>query len=147
MCARTAGRPAARFKGVRFTIKMTEVEAIKSLISRWYEAKSWAENLLCEHLELESPEDILDSEHRGRKKIGDTEWYSRTHGVGVDVCKPNNKGGIDFDFDKPDPDEWRLREFLIKQLNDGNLVKKNYKKFLQDDGLWKKTYEKAIQET
>ncbi len=45
----------------------------------------------------------------------------RTHGVGVDIDRGIRCGGIDFDFDKPNPDPWRLRLFAEKQLNAGNL--------------------------
>jgi hypothetical protein len=61
----------------------------------------------------------------------------------VDITKPGNKGGIDFDFDKPEPDEWRLREFLIKQLNDGNLTKKIYRPLLQDKKRFSLAFDKC----
>ena len=126
---------------------MDNVEAIKALISSWYSTRAWAEKMLCNHLELENANDVLLSENRGNKKLGNTEWYFRTHGVGVDIYKPDNKGGIDFDFDKTDPDVWRLKGFLIKQLNDGKLTKKHYKNFLHNQELWITSFEKCIKET
>ena len=126
---------------------MNDVEAVKSLISSWYTTRSWAEQMLCSHLGLANAKDVLRSENRGNMQLGDTEWLFRTHGVGVDIYKPDNKGGIDFDFDKAAPDEWRLRGFLIKQLNDGKLTKKYYKNFMHDQELWKATFDKAVKET
>jgi len=124
-------------------ITMTNTEAIIELIEKWYSTKSWAELLICKSLNIESASDILQQEYRGKKKLGDSDWYYRTHGVGVDIAKVGNKGGIDFDFDKKHPDNYRLREFMIKQLNDGKLVKKHYRELLQDEQLWRESYEAA----
>ena len=54
----------------------------------------------------------------------------RIHGIGVDISKPQNKGGIDFDFGKP-PCCFRLQGFMIKQYNAGNLHKKAYRPLMQ----------------
>ena len=115
-----------------FISLMNDIEAIKELIKRWYEVRQWAEKFLCDSLKLKNPCDILQSKYRGRHQVLDTEWWYRTHGIGVDITKSGNKGGIDFDFDKLEPDEWRLREFMVKQLNDGTLIKRTYRPLLQD---------------
>ncbi len=60
----------------------------------------------------------------------------RTHGVGVDIYRTNTVGGIDFDFNKPEPDEWRLRIFLEKQYNDGNLPFDEYRDLYADEELF-----------
>ena len=39
--------------------------------------------------------------------IPGTHWVYRTHGVGVDIYRTASVGGIDFDFNMPDPDEWQ----------------------------------------
>lgn len=62
-----------------------------------------------------------------------TTWFFRTHGIGVDVFRTWNVGGIDFDFDKVDPDPWRLGIFLEKQLNAGSLSFEKYGKLIDDE--------------
>jgi len=126
---------------------MNQSDAIIELIDKWYSTKSWAESLICEHLNIEKASDILQLGHRGKKKLGDTDWFYRTHGVGVDISKMGNKGGIDFDFDQETPDSYRLREFMIKQLNDGKIIKKYYRKLLQNEQLWRDAYECSINQT
>jgi hypothetical protein len=126
---------------------MTELEALAKLVEKWHLSKAWAESLLCEHMNISDAESILHSEFRGRKPIANTGWFYRTHGIGVDIYKPGNRGGIDFDFGTKKLDSFKLREFMIKQLNAGNLTKKYYRNLLQDSELWQKTFELACSET
>jgi len=115
---------------------MNHIEAINELMSKWHETRFWAEELLCTKFNLNNAFEILEPEFRGKIKIPDTPWFYRTHGVGVDISKPNNTGGIDFDFNKEFPDSWDLREFMIKQLNDGAIPKRIYRPLLQNKEAW-----------
>jgi len=126
---------------------MTNTEAVIELIGSWHSTKCWAESLICKHLDIETASDILGQEYRGKKQLSDTSWYYRTHGVGVDISKKGNKGGIDFDFDKGFPDSYRLRGFMIKQFNDGKLIKKYYRELLQDEKVWLDAYDVAVRDT
>ncbi|ASM52182.1 hypothetical protein PESP_b0652 [Pseudoalteromonas espejiana DSM 9414] len=119
---------------------MTEHESMHELIIKWHNTKKWAELLICEKLNLSNAEDILLPENRGKKPITGTEWFYRTHGKGVDIFKEGNKGGIDFNFGSEKLDSYKLKGFMIKQLNDGNLIKKNYRQLLQDSNLWDSTF-------
>ena len=113
------------------------------LVEIWRSTKAWAERLICEHLNVANAADILLAEHRGKNRLGNSDWFYRTHGVGVDISKNGNKGGIDFDFGQNHPDSYRLREFMIKQLNDGGLTKRHYRELLKNKQLWKDVYDSA----
>ena len=123
---------------------MDNLEKISRLIPLWYAQKMWAEELLKRAFSLEKAEDILQKEYRGRKPILGTNWMYRTHGVGVDIYRTADVGGIDFDFDKPDPDEWRLRIFFEKQYNEGNLPLEEYRELYEDEGLLQCFVTKAL---
>lgn len=120
---------------------MNDVELIGQIVPLWYEKKKWAEDLIVTKLNLSHPQDILKPENRGDKKIPSTEWHYRTHGVGIDIYLSENEdsGGIDFDFDKPDPDGWRLRIFFEKQYIEGSLDKATFKELFED----RKRFEEA----
>jgi hypothetical protein len=62
----------------------------------------------------------------------------------VDVFKTPDVGGIDFDFDKPNPDLWRLRIFIERQVNDGNLSYDSYRELLDDEALMKDAISKVL---
>ena len=113
-----------------------DAELIASLVSSWHETRRWAEALLTEALGLAEPMDVLEQPRRGRHQIEGTDWWYRTHGSGVDVFQPGNMGGIDFDFAKYEIDRYRLRFFMIKQFNAGNLEKSDYRPLLQDEARW-----------
>lgn len=117
-------------------MSMNDTEAVKALVVNWHETREWAEKLLVQAFDLNVASDILHRTNRGNKQIPGSEWHYRTHGVGVDIFKPGNKGGIDFDFDKPTPDPWRLRCFMIKQYNAGMLPKKTYRPLIQEEDRW-----------
>ncbi len=114
---------------------MDNLEKISKLIPLWYAQKAWAEELLERAFDLENAVDILQKDNRGRKSIPGTNWMYVTHGAGVNVYRTADVGGIDFDFDKPDPDEWRLRIFFEKQYNEGNLPLAEYRELYEDEGL------------
>jgi hypothetical protein len=109
---------------------------VSDLLRSWYSTRAWAEELLAESLGLDRPEHVLQAPHRGRHEIPGTDWEYRTHGVGVEITRPGNVGGVDFDFDQLVPDACRLREFLVKQYRFGSLVKKHYGPLLQDTARW-----------
>ncbi len=81
---------------------MNHAELIKFAIPLWYAEMAWAKELIKYAFNLENAEHILRKKFRGRKQVPGASWYIRTHGV--DVYKTPEVGGIDFDFDKPDPD-------------------------------------------
>ena len=113
---------------------------VADLIALWHETRSWAEKLLCDTFDLQHVDDFMPSlARKGTPRTGqfpDSPWSYRVHGIGIDISKPNNRGGIDFDFDKPHIDRWRLREFMVKQLNDGSIPTRFYRPLMQDSGRW-----------
>ena len=116
---------------------MNNLEKVQKIIPLWYAQRAWAEELLKRAFNLEEAHDILKKELRGNNPIQGTNWMYRTHGVGVDIYRTADVGGIDFDFDKPDPDEWRLRDFIERQYNEGNLPLAEYRELYEDEGLLK----------
>ncbi|MCW8929106.1 MAG: hypothetical protein OQL19_02580 [Gammaproteobacteria bacterium] len=123
---------------------MSNEELIKQLIPLWYAQRSWAEKLLIHSFNLEKAEDILKNEYRGRKSIPGTNWMYVTHGVGVDIYKTQETGGIDFDFDKLAPDPWRLQILFEKQYNDGNLNYTAYRHLFEDEELATEIIKKVL---
>lgn len=123
---------------------MTDIELIKNLIPLWYAEKKWAEELLTRALNLEVADDILQGQNRGNKQIPGTNWFYRTHGIGVDVYRTEEVGGIDFDFGKDNPDPWRLRIFFEKQYNAGNLSYEKYKHLFEDEELVESVINKVL---
>lgn len=112
---------------------MSDEELVRQLLPHWYATRTWAEEILVSSLGLTAPEDVLLVPHRGRKSIPGLTWHYRTHGIGVDIDRGLNCGGIDFDFDKADPDPWQLRIFAEKQLNAGNLPVEYNELILDED--------------
>jgi len=123
---------------------MTDIDLIKKIIPLWYAQYSWACELLKQALELEKAEDILKSEHRGFKEIPGTNWTYRTHGIGVDISRTPEVGGIDLDFDKPDPDAWRLQILFEKQFNEGNIPYAEYRHLAEDEETLKEAIVGAL---
>jgi hypothetical protein len=122
---------------------MTErVALIRQLVPLWYAEMAWAKELIARSFQLEKAEDILQV--RGRRTIPGTNWSLCTHGIGVDVYKTPAVGGIDFDFDKPDPDVWRLRIFFEKQLNDGSLDYSVYRELAENEELLVDSIKEAL---
>ncbi len=120
------------------------VNPIKAAIPLWYAQMAWAKELISRSFGLEKAEEILCRERRGTHVIPGTMWFIRTHGVGVDVYKTPDVGGIDFDFDKPHPDAWRLRIFIERQVNAGNLPYEPYRNLLDDEDLMKKAINEVL---
>ncbi|MBD9417588.1 hypothetical protein IB234_23775 [Pseudomonas sp. PDM16] len=121
-----------------------DVNPIKAAIPLWYAQMAWAKELISRSFALERAEDILRSESRGNRIIPGTAWYIRTHGIGVDVYKTLDTGGIDFDFDKPHPDHWRMRIFVQRQVNDGNLPFEPYRELLNNEELMSQAIAEAL---
>lgn len=117
---------------------------VVAVIPLWYAQITWARELIQRSFGLANVEDILLSENRGRRNIPGTAWFLCTHGVGVDIYKTPDVGGIDFDFDKPDPDPWRLRIFIERQVNDGGLPYHVFANLLNDDELMKRVIQEAL---
>lgn len=139
-----ARRPALRNRAMRVNRApryvrkmkmMNNQDLLKNLVPLWHATRAWAEELLRRHLELENAADVLKTENRGRKAIKGTNWIYRTHGVGVDIYKTEESGGIDFDFDKPEPDTWRMKTFFKRQYNEGNLNFETYRHLFEDEEL------------
>lgn len=124
---------------------MDNLEKIKNLIPLWYAQRKWAEELLVRVFHLASAEEILEPEHRGRMTIPGTHWVYRTHGVGVDIYRTASVGGIDFDFNNPDPDEWRLKIFFEKQYNEDNLSFTAYRELHEDEELLDRVIKMALE--
>ena len=123
---------------------MDNFERIKKIIPLWYAHRAWAEELLSKAFGLDQAQDILSSKYRGNNPIPGTNWMYRTHGVGVDIYRASDVGGIDFDFDKLDPDAWRLRIFFEKQYNEGNLPLTEYRELYEDKELLQCAIEQAL---
>lgn len=111
-------------------------ELLAELVRQWHSTRKWAEQLLVDSLGLSKPEDVLQGPLRGHHKIPGSPWQYRTHGNGVEIFQDGNKGGIDFDFDEARPCTWRLREFLVKQLNAGQLRKADYRPLAMSSERW-----------
>jgi len=114
---------------------MKNHKLIKNIIPLWYAQRAWAEELLKRAFNLKEAHDIMNKDNRGNKQIPGTNWMYRTHGVGIDIYRTEEVGGIDFDFDKPDPDSWRLKIFFEKQYNEGNLSYNEYRHLFHDEEL------------
>jgi hypothetical protein len=110
-----------------------DIRLIREVIPLWHAEMAWAKELLKRAFKLEDAQDIMRREFRGLHQIPGTTWFFRTHGIGVDVFRTWNVGGIDFDFDKVDPDPWRLGIFLEKQMNAGSLSFEKYGKLIDDE--------------
>jgi len=123
---------------------MNDIDLIKKIIPLWYAQYSWAEELLKRSFGLEKAENILSKEYRGFNEIPGTNWVYRTHGVGVDISRTADVGGIDLDFDKPDPDEWRLRILFERQYNEGNIPLSEYRHLFEDEELLKEAIKGAL---
>ena len=123
---------------------MTDIELVKQIIPLWYAQYAWAEELLKKSFGFETADEILTTEYRGSNQIPGTNWTYRTHGVGVDISRTSDVGGIDFDFDKPDPDEWRLFLLFEKQYNEGNLALDQYRHLADDEERLKLAIKEAL---
>lgn len=112
---------------------MTDKDLVQNLIHLWYAERAWAETLLKRTFGLDHAYEILELKRNEDFMIPGTNWHCRTHGAGVDIYLTEESGGIDFDFDRPEPDAWRLNIFLEKQFNAGTLSKELYRDFFNDD--------------
>ena len=125
-------------------VSPTDIDMIRQLIPMWYAQRAWAEELLKRAFSLERAEDILGRELKGRRQVPGTNWTFRTHGVGVDVYKARDVGGIDFDFDKPHPDSWRLNILFERLYNDGQLSVEQYRHLHEDEDLRQAVISEAL---
>lgn len=120
------------------------VQLVKQAIPLWYANVAWAKELLVRAFGLANAQDILRHENRHLKQVPGTCWFVRPHGIGVDIYKAPGVGGIDFDFDKPDPDEWRLARFIEAQVNDGQLPYQDYRELLDNEARFKQAVSFAL---
>jgi hypothetical protein len=109
-----------------------DVERLRRIVPLWRTKRAWAEELLCDALGLERPSDVLRNEYRGHHVIPGTDWFYRTHDDGVDIDRGDSCGGIDFAFDEARPDARRLRTFVRKQINAGELPAE-YAEMIEDE--------------
>ncbi|MFT3772613.1 MAG: hypothetical protein QM820_45055 [Minicystis sp.] len=65
----------------------------------------------------------------------------------MDIDRGLACGGIDFDFDKPAPDPWRLRRFAEKQLNAGTLPPLDYRRLTDDEERFERAAKMVLAET
>jgi hypothetical protein len=117
-----------------------DVEKLRRVIPLWRATRAWAEELLCAAFRLSRAQDVLNREHRGKHRIPGTNWFCRTHGLGVDIDRGIACGGIDFDFNQACPDAWRLRLFVEKQVNAGELTL-DYAELADDEERFKRAAE------
>ena len=110
-----------------------DVQLVRAIIPLWHAEMAWAKELLKRAFDLNDAREIMGPEFRGRRQIPGTTWFYCTHGIGVDVYRTSAVGGIDFDFDKLDPDAWRLAIFLEKQVNEGSLSYEKYGQLIDDE--------------
>ena len=120
------------------------ISLVRNVIPLWYAQVAWAKELLIHAFNLESAEQILNREFRGINHIPNTSWFIRIHGIGINIFKTEAVGGIDFDFDKPDPDEWRLVFLIEKLVNDGQLPYAMYRELIEDEQLMKDSVSEAL---
>src|SRR5688572_17353378 len=74
----------------------THIELVRQAIPLWYANVAWAKELLVRTFGLADPQAILSGEHRRLQAIPNTCWFVRPHGIGVDIFKSPEVGGIDF---------------------------------------------------
>lgn len=117
---------------------MKDEDLIRDLIPLWYGVLAWAKEVLACSYNLDEARDILRPEFRGINQIPGTNWFYYTHGIGVNIFKTPDVGGIDFDFGKNEPDEWRLKIFFEKQFNDGQLPYTDYQSLANDEARLEK---------
>jgi hypothetical protein len=122
------------------------LQLVKQAIPLWYASRVWAEELLVRAFGLTHARDILRQENRHLRQIPGTCWFIRPHGIGIDIFKAPDVGGIDFDFDKPDPDAWRLARFIEAQVNDGQLPYQIYRELLDDEDCFRHAISAALNE-
>lgn len=114
-------------------MKQEHIQLIRQIIPLWYASRAWACELIARTFSLADVQEIMLLNRGKILQVPGTCWYLKRHGVGVDVYKTPDVGGIDFDFDKPHPDEWRLKIFFLKQLNDGQLSYSEYQSLAEDE--------------
>ena len=124
-----------------------DVQLVRQAIPLWYANIAWAKELLVRSFNLADPQDILRPGNRHLQQIPGTCWFVRPHGIGVAIFKTPDVGGIDFDFDKPHPDEWRLARFIEAQVNDGQLPYTVYRELLDDEQRFKEAVAVVLTES
>lgn len=125
-------------------MNQNHVRLIKQVIPLWYASRAWACELIARSFPLADAQEVMRLNRGKILRVPGTCWYLRRHGVGVDVYKTPDVGGIDFDFDKPHPDEWRLKIFFLKQLNDGLLSYPDYQGLAEDEGALDEAVKEAL---
>jgi hypothetical protein len=114
-----------------------DVERLCRVVPLWRTTRAWAEDLLCDALGLARARDVLEPKYRGQRRVPGTKWFYRTHDNGVDIDLGDTCGGIDFEFDEVRPDAGRLRMFVQKQLNAGELPAE-YAELVEDEARFER---------
>ena len=115
----------------------TEADAMDALLSDWFELRDWAAELLTTTFGFDGPREILDTQNRGNEPIPGTDWFYRTHGIGVEVYQARGRA-VDFDFAFPSPgfeipDPWRLRWFAEAEIRAKRPMADAYRAILRDE--------------
>ena len=121
-----------------------EIDSVVRAIPLWYAQVAWAKELIARAFDLSKADDILWHENRGRRKVPGTNWHVCTHGVGVDLYRTPDVDGVDFDFDKPHPDAWRLKIFIERQVNAGNIPYDDFQRLLVEEECFDIAIEAAL---
>ncbi|WP_282248404.1 hypothetical protein [Stenotrophomonas sp. PS02300] len=122
----------------------SNVQLVEQAIPLWHANMAWAKALLVSAFKFSEPQEILRKENSHLRQVPGTCWFVQPHGIGVDIYKAPGVGGIDFDFDKVDPDEWRLARFIKAQVNDGQLPYAAYRILLDDEQAFKSAVASAL---
>ena len=126
---------------------MTDKELVHNLLPLWHAAKAWSEELLIKAFELSEATEILSKVPRATiHQVPGSNWYFKTHGVGLNVFKTPDAGGIDFDFDKLLPDAFKLKIFFYKQYNDNQLSLEAYQHLADNEELLEEVIREVLEE-
>lgn len=107
---------------------MTDKELVQNLVNLWYETRTWAEELIKRTFDIEHAHEIPHKELNEVYVFPGTSWhYTCYRGIIniykyiTDCVQTEEVGGIEFDFNKPDPDADDLYDFLRRQYNAENV--------------------------
>jgi hypothetical protein len=119
-------------------------DPVKAAIPLGYAQIAWAKEFIVRSFGLQRADDIISRELCGVSAILGTLWFIRTYVIGVYIFNTRDLGSIDLDFDKPDPDPWRMQIFIERRVNHGNLPYEPYRELINDEGRMKQTIESAL---
>ena len=109
----------------------SDTELIEDLLNRWHEKRREVEEMLCDHFNLDSINDI--GNHCNAPQDSIPPWGLILVAGRVDLSQPNNVDGIRYHYQSDLPSDFELRDFLIKQYNAGKLTKKWWRPLMLDE--------------